>query len=327
MLPYLYILIRIEENESLQALGAFTTKEKLEAYQTSAGLEDSQIRLDFFNGPFEEQTLRVVYAGHRRWNMDQFQLGGYFLTEGEAWNCVSQEGYVSVLRIDTTYEAEQALQQEALELYNSLQKRWRLVSFEELVAREGAEKARANITLRFYEDALESFRPKSARETRALKGLLLLIPIFPLAFLYFMRSIPEYGENVSQVDWLPAQARNISYYLSREVEAYEFDIPPREFILWSKSKGMTVGEITAPITISRYFTYMPEGKAPPERQIDPPEALIREDGSPDTQQLQKLFSASGSAVTEGLIAEGEAKMRAVYDARRNRAYFEHILPF
>lgn len=327
MLPYLYILIRIEENESLQALAAFTTKEKLEAYQASAGLEDGRIRLDFFNGPFEEQTLRVVYAGHRRWNMNQFQLGGYFLSEGEAWNCVSQEGYVSVLRIDTTFEAEQALQQEALELYNKLQKRWRLVSYEELVAREGAEKARANITLRFYEDALESFRPKSVRETRALKGLLLLIPIFPIAFLYFLRSIPEYGENVSQVDWLPSYARNVSYYRSKEVEAYEFDIPPREFILWSKSKGMTVGEITAPVTISRYFTYMPGKKAPPERQIESPQTLIHEDGSPNTQGLEKLFNASGSAVSEGLIADSEQQMRAVYDARRGRAYFEHIFDF
>lgn len=327
MLPFLYILIRIEENESLQALGAFTSKEKLEAYQAAAGLSDDQIRLDFFNGPFEEETLRVAYAGHRRWNMNQFQLGGYFLSEGEAWNCVSQEGYVSVLRIDTTYEMEQALQQEALELYNKLQKRWRLVSFEELVAREGAEKARANITLRFYEDALESFRPKSIRETRALKGLLLLIPIFPLAFLHFMGNFAEYGENVRQVDWLPSHARNVSYYLSREVEAYEFDMPPREFILWSKSKGMTVGEITEPVTISRYFSYMPAKKAPEERRIDNPNTLVSEDGTPNTEAFEKLFNVSGSAVTKGLIAEGEEQMRAVYDANQNRAYFEHFLEF
>lgn len=91
MLPYLHILIRLEEDGSLHALGAFTSKEKLAAYQKATGLADDKVRLDFYNGPFAEE-IQVVYAGHRRWNMDRFQLGGYFNNEGEAWNWVTPRG-------------------------------------------------------------------------------------------------------------------------------------------------------------------------------------------------------------------------------------------
>ena len=198
MIEYLHILIRVEDDGSLHAAGAFTSKEKQTEYQRAMGLKDSQVRLDFFNGPFEED-LKVIYAGHRRWNMDRFQLAGYFLSEGEAWTWVTQEGYVSVLRVDTTYEDEKALEREALERYQQLQKRWRLSSYDEIVAREGADKARANLMLRFYEDALESFRPKTSRDIRALYAFVALILLLPLAVFFFLSQKPEYGENIDSV--------------------------------------------------------------------------------------------------------------------------------
>ena len=94
-------------------------------------------------------------------------MGGYFTSEGEAWNSVTQDGYVRVLRIDADFAEEEKRDKEALELYAKLQKKWRLASYEEMVSKEGAEKAHANITLRFYEDALESFKPKTRRERRS----------------------------------------------------------------------------------------------------------------------------------------------------------------
>ena len=187
MLQYLHILIRVEEGGSLRALGAFTSKEKQRAYQEALGLKDAEVRLDFFNGPFSHD-IKVIYAGHRRWNMQRFQLAGYFKSEGEAWNQVTQEGYVSVLRIDTSLEEEKALEQEALARYAKLQKRWRLSSYEDIVAREGEEKARANLVLRYYEDALESFKPKTQRDVRALYAFFVAILILPLSIFYFLSS-------------------------------------------------------------------------------------------------------------------------------------------
>ena len=102
------------------ALGAFTTKEQQSAYQSAAGLRSNQVRLDFHNGPFNE-AIKVIYAGHRRWNMNRFQLAGYFETEGESWTAVTQEGYVSVLQINTDFNSQKALEKEALERYSKLQ--------------------------------------------------------------------------------------------------------------------------------------------------------------------------------------------------------------
>ncbi len=319
MLPYLHILIRVEDDGSLHALGAFTTKEKQARYQKATGLNDSQIRLDFYNGPFDE-NIKVIYAGHRRWNMDRFQLGGYFKNEGEAWTWVTQEGYVSVLRIDTTYEEEKALEKEALEHYSKLQRRWRLSSYEDLVAREGADKARANIMLRFYEDALESFKPKTQRDIRALYAFFVLILIFPVAVFFFLSNEPDYGENKPSVNWLPGYASNVSYYRSKQVQVYEFAITPGDFKRWAESNGMTVRKLISQEILSRYAAYIPTEAGKTGEPATP-------DGSVSPEQFKAWQDAISVKITSGLIAEGPNKAVAIYDADTHKAYFEHLIDF
>lgn len=320
MIPYLHILIRVEDDGSLHALGAFTTKEKQSAYQAAAGLKENQVRLDFYNGPFEEDT-KVIYAGHRRWNMDRFQLGGYFKTEGESWTWVTQEGYVSVLQIDTNYESEKALEKEALERYAKLQKRWRLSSYEDLVAREGADKARANIMLRFYEDALESFKPKTRRDIRALYALFGLILVLPLAVFFFLSNAPDFGEDVQYVDWLPDYTSHISYYRSKQVQVYEFQVSPTNFKLWAESNGMQVQRLSSQETLSRYKAYLPADK---EQQSQP----ISSDGSVSIEQFETWQAAISIRIQDGLIAQNvEKTATAVYDPKTEKAYFEHLINF
>lgn len=329
MIAYLHILIRVEDDGSLHALGAFTTKEQQSAYQAAAGLPDSQVRLDFYNGPFEEDT-KVIYAGHRRWNMDRFQLAGYFKTEGESWTWVTQDGYVSVLQIGTNYESEKALEKEALERYAKLQKRWRLSSYEDLVAREGAEKARANIMLRFYEDALESFKPKTRRDIRALYALFVLILALPLAVYFFLSSAPDYGEDVESVSWLPDYTAHISYYRSKQVQVYEFKISPEDFTLWAKSSGMQVKRLVKQETLSRYKAYLPADKEQKGQPISP-------DGSVSIEQFEAWQNAISIRVTEGLIAQNSSEnadestasttATAVYDPVTKKAYFENLIDF
>lgn len=317
MLLYLHILIRLEDDGSLRALGAFTSKEQLSAYQHEAGLSDDQVRFDFFNGPFEE-NIKVVYAGHRRWNMDRFQLGGYFKREGEAWNRVTPEGYVSVLRIDTTYAQEQQFEHEALELYTKLQKRWRLVSYESLVSTEGAEKARANITLRFYQDALESFKPKTRRDARALYAFITLIFLLPVAVFYYANSGPDYAENAPSVSWLPNYASDVSYFRSKQVKVYEFRINGDDFKTWAGQNGMTVQRVTSPETLSRYKAYIPPAKINPNEPLPPPELLVSVE---NLQQWQREISIT---VKSGMVARGNNQSIAVYDIQTKKAYFEHL---
>jgi hypothetical protein len=319
MLPYLHILIRVEDDGSLHALGAFTTKEKQAAYQKETGLDDNQIRLDFYNGPFDED-IEVIYAGHRRWNMDRFQLGGYFKSEGEAWNWVTQEGYVSVLRIDTTYEEEKQLEKEALELYAKLQKRWRLASYQSMVAAEGADKARANITLRFYEDALESFKPKTRRDVRALYTFVVLILLLPIAIYFYASSGPDYGENVPKVSWLPNYASNVSFYRSKQVKVYEFDIKAEDFKTWAGQSGMDVQRVTTPEILSRYKAYIPT----PESESSEP---AMPEGQVSMEQFQDWQDQISITVRSGMIATGSDDAVAVYDLRTQKAYYEQLINF
>jgi hypothetical protein len=319
MLPYLHILIRVEDDGSLHALGAFTTKEKQSAYQAATGLADNQVRLDFYNGPFEEDT-KVIYAGHRRWNMDRFQLAGYFNSEGEAWTWVTQEGYVSVLQIDTSYEEEKAQEKEALERYAKLQKRWRLSSYEDLVAREGIEKARANIMLRFYEDALESFKPKSRRDIRALYAFFILILILPLAVFFFLSNEPDYGENVESVSWLPNYTSSISYYRSKQVHVYEFKVSAADFKRWAESNGMTVRRLINQEILSRYKAYVPTEQGQTGKPISP-------DGSVSIKQFEAWQAAISIKIDAGLIAKNASEAIAIYDLDTQKAYFEHLISF
>ena len=317
MLPYLQILVRVENDGSLHALGAFSTKDKLKAYQNASGLKDNQIRLDFYNGPFDNDT-KVIYAGHRRWNMDRFQLGGYFRSENEAWNSVTQEGYVSVLRIDTTYEAEQSLEREALELYAQLQKRWRLSSYEELIAREGLEKARANITLRFYEDALESFRPKNNRDLRAMYALILVMIALPVAIFLYMQSAPDYGENVPSVKWLPDTASNISFYRSKQVQVYEFTMDIESFRKWAESMSLSIRRLSSQEIISRYKAYIPN---------EVPDTQASTSNDLEMEALREWQSSISAKIETGLIAKGQGDELALYDSKKKIVYFEYLIRF
>jgi hypothetical protein len=316
MLPYLHILIRVEDDGSLHALGAFTSKEKQAAYQKASGLADNQIRLDFYNGPFDE-TIKVIYAGHRRWNMNRFQLGGYFQSEGEAWNWVTQEGYVSALRVDVTYEEEKELEEEALELYAKLQKRWRLLSYQDLVAREGTDKARANIKLRFYQDALESFKPKTKRDVRALYVFVALILVFPIAVYFYASSGPDYGEDQASVSWLPSYTSQISYYKSKQVQVYEFRIKAEDFRNWAVANGMEIRRITSPIVLSRYKAYIPATENEPDQPVSP-------DGSITPEQFKTWQDQISVTVASGVLAERDDHATAVYDPDTQKAYFEHL---
>ena len=319
MLPFLHILVRVEQDGALHAVGAFTTKEKLQSYLSESGLDESNTRLDFFNGPFDE-GMQVVYAGHRRWNMELFQLAGYFKLEADAWNEVSREGYVSVLRIDTTYAEELQLEKEALERYAKLQRRWRLTSYEELVRKEGSDKARADIKLRFYEDALESLKPKTKRDRKALLLLCFILLCLPFAALFYLGSQPTYGKNEASVDWLPESASNISYYRSKQISVFEFDISGVNFKRWAEGRGMRVRRLAENTSISRFNAYIPAESRVPETSDDA-------SGEAPSVEFNAWQSAISARIERGLIAEGSDGAKAVFDGSANKAYFEHLMGF
>jgi hypothetical protein len=316
MLAYLHILIRVDDDGSLHAIGAFTSKEKQLAYQKEYGLADNQVRLDFHNGPFDE-SIEVIYAGHRRWSTDRYQLAGYFKNEPEAWAAVTQEGYVNVLRIDSTYAEEAALQNEALDLCKTLQRRWRLASFQEMVKDEGADKALANIKLRFYEDSLESFKPKTQSGLRTIYYGIALILCLPVVALLYIGRGPDYGEDLASVDWLPSFASDVAYYRSERVHAYEFKVDEINFRQWAENRGMRVRSISEAEIIRRYKAYTPPA----------PSDYAQANNMSENQKEKRLNDWNNiinARIENGLIAEGDDRSTAVYDRITGIAYFEHL---
>lgn len=165
-----------------------------------------------------------------------------------------------MLKIDTDYAREKALEPEILTRHSKLQKRWRLSSYEDLIARKGIEKARANIKLRFYQDALESFKPRTRRDIRALYALCDLIPACPFAIFYFLTCTHDFGENVESLDWLPGYTSQISYYRSKQVQVYEFKISAENFERWAQSNQMQAHPLSEQEILSRDSADLPVDK-------------------------------------------------------------------
>ena len=318
MLPYLHILVRVEDDGSLHALGAFSCREKQQAYLVEAGLTDSQVRLDFHNGPFPDDT-KVIYAGHRRWNMNCFQLAGYFNDEHSAWDCVTPEGYVSVLRIDMPYRTEKELEQQALQHYAHVQKRWHLSSYKELVKREGADRARATITLRFYQDSLQAFNPQTSRTIPGRYALSISILTALLALLLIDNHTPSHAENLASVDWLPPYASDIGYYRSPQIEVYEFKVSEANFQHWAASNGMQVTQLNEPRDLMRYKAYLPNALS----------ALGAAGSTEDhvgLEQLQAWQQGMHIRIERGLLASSASQTLAIYDPDSGTAYVEQTTP-
>jgi hypothetical protein len=57
--------------------------------------------------------------------------------------------------------------------------------------------------------------------------------------VYFLNK-PEIGEHAKKVDWLPAQATDISFYKTFGYELYEFSINEKGFLKWLNKKKLSV---------------------------------------------------------------------------------------
>ena len=167
--------------------------------------------------------------------------------------------------------------------------------------------------LRFYEDALESLKPKSKRDTQAFYVLLAMVALFPFAVFYMLQQGPDFGENLQSVDWLPETASNVSYYRSDQVEIYEFSITVEEYKRWAERQGMHIRTITSPISVSRYMAYIPGN----------PHLVPSSDGltSEEFHQWQNMISIQ---VESGLYASEEGHYTAVYDYNSHKCYYEDL---
>jgi hypothetical protein len=164
--------------------------------------------------------------------------------------------------------------------------------------------------------------PPAARTPRAKRlklaaiviAVLLLNPFSLLGLwlgtAYWSNAHPSLGANVESVSWLPADARNVSYYRTYSWTAYEFDIGEAAFRKWAAGE-YDLKEISEPRSIMRYsyknFARQWRGR----RESDAYEA-----------EKEKHFAA----ITDGLYHfetwRNGGSIHVVYDRQKQKAYYQ-----
>ena len=131
--------------------------------------------------------------------------------------------------------------------------------------------------------------------------------------VWYADHFPSSGEHLEQVDWLPAEARDISYYKSYTYTAYEFKIPEESFKKHANS-SWRFREIREPEVIRRY-NYI--------REYEEYHKNYREFRYEEYRRLQERTTAT---VKNGIVARHRQRngggYHAVYDRDTGTAYVQ-----
>jgi len=165
---------------------------------------------------------------------------------------------------------------------------------------------------------------------KLLKAVLIIVAVIFLSPVLFFavllvgpalsNSHPSVGENLPRVDWLPAVASNVSYYITYLYTAYEFDIPEEGFVALGKERNWKLAEIEE--NGCRVMTYRMGGKM--RKKYPPPNP----DQTTATQvaayrQTQEIIEPN---VTNGIAYQlryhNGGGIIAVYDRTKRRAYVQ-----
>ena len=134
----------------------------------------------------------------------------------------------------------------------------------------------------------------------------------------------ETGENVARVDWLPASARNVSFYRSYSFTACEFDIPEQEFLAWAAGEGCAVQRIPAggKRTVTRYHWYDRRLTYP----ADPPEDASFAELQKWAADVERYRATQYQQIEHGYFYEYRQDdgggTTVGYDADAGRAYYQ-----
>ena len=126
----------------------------------------------------------------------------------------------------------------------------------------------------------------------------------------------EYGEGVASVKWLPAEATNVSFYLSYNYTAFEFDIDERGFKEWVKPHE--VQRIEGGFRITRYNF--------PENRLRMGRVALDSEDYEDVRE--RYWRLSYMDITNGykhkkLFGRSGGRRHIAYDLSTGRAYYQH----
>lgn len=148
-----------------------------------------------------------------------------------------------------------------------------------------------------------------------LSGVILLIIAGNVVYHIFYYDNYKIAENVESVEWLPQSANNISFYMYRDSNIYEFSMEENDFLTWVKDQGLKIKKIeSGAVAMARYSFYA-------DLADDEMENLSEE------EQYQKWKERTQVSIDNGYIFEGKSDDKinlGSYDLSEKKVYYKSL---
>ncbi len=148
-----------------------------------------------------------------------------------------------------------------------------------------------------------------------LSAVILLIVVGNVIYHVFYYDNYEFAENVESVKWLPQSANNISFYMYRDSNIYEFSMEEKDFLAWVKDQGLKVKKIeSGAVAMARYSFYADLANEEMENMSE-------------EEQYEKWKERTQVSIDNGYIFEGKSEDRinlGSYDIIEKKVYYKSL---
>ncbi len=148
-----------------------------------------------------------------------------------------------------------------------------------------------------------------------LSAVILLIIGGNVIYHVFYYDNYEFAENVESVEWLPQSANNISFYMYRDSNIYEFSMEEKDFLAWVKDQGLKVKKIeSGAVAMARYSFYADLADQEMENMSE-------------EEQYEKWKARTQVSINNGYIFEGKSEDKinlGSYDIEGKKVYYKSL---
>ncbi len=148
-----------------------------------------------------------------------------------------------------------------------------------------------------------------------LSVVILLIVVGNVIYHVFYYDNYEFAENVESVEWLPQSANNISFYMYRDSNIYEFSMEEKDFLDWVKDQGLKVKKIeSGAVAMARYSFYADLANEEMENMSE-------------EEQYEKWKERTQVSIDNGYIFEGKSEDKinlGSYDIIEKKVYYKSL---
>ncbi len=148
-----------------------------------------------------------------------------------------------------------------------------------------------------------------------LSVVILLIVVGNVIYHVFYYDNYEFAENVESAEWLPQSANNISFYMYRDSNIYEFSMEEKDFLDWVKDQGLKVKKIeSGAVAMARYSFYADLANEEMENMSE-------------EEQYEKWKERTQVSIDNGYIFEGKSEDKinlGSYDIIEKKVYYKSL---